>query len=316
MTPEQHAAVIRSLEKPMADAYLAEVRAVESMATVAEVERLIAEDDREGLVGLLSLGAMTAFFELWRAAFMRGATNELAGRWRFDSNDWAIINLLREESQLIRNTAEMDMRKTVDVVMGNRNTVRNKAIDLLGWRSMSDRRVGGLLGLPIQMSEWVDSAREQLISGDRVAMRAYLTRKLRDRAFDKFIEPGRALTLEQANKVARAYAANLLKSYADQLAKTFAQQAYEGGRAKGLQQLVDNGTLTPDQITKRWRTMRDERVRHSHSTMNNQRVQFGQPFISGLGGLLMYPGDRSLGSGDADVYNCRCTSEYTVARRG
>lgn len=315
MTPEQHAAVIRSLEGPMAEAYLAEVRAVESMATVAEIERLIAEDDREGLVALLTLGSMSAFTELFRAAFMRGANNELAGRWRFDSNTWAIINLLRAESDVIADTARMDLRKTVDVVMDNRNTVRNKAIDLIGVKGGTGRRSGGMAGLPVQMSEWVESARDQLLSGDRTAMRAYLTRKLRDTAFDKFIEPGKPLTLEQANRVVRAYSSNLLKSYADQLAKTFAQQAYEGGRAKSLQQLVDSGILTPDQITKRWRTMRDERVRHSHAGMNNQRVQFGQPFISGLGGLLMYPGDRSLGAGDADVYNCRCTSEYTIKRR-
>ena len=55
MTPEQHAAKIRELEAPMAAAYLAEVRAVESEATVAEVERLLREGDSEGLVAYLSL---------------------------------------------------------------------------------------------------------------------------------------------------------------------------------------------------------------------------------------------------------------------
>jgi len=315
MTPEQHAAKIRELEAPMAAAYLAEVRAVESAATVAEVERLISEDDRDGLVVLLSLGSLTIFTELFRTAFIQGAQNELAGRWRFDSNTWAVINLLMGEYRSISDTAAMDLRKTIDVVMANGNTTRNKALDLLGVKSTTARRTGGMVGLPVQMSEWVESARQQLLSGDRAAMRAYLTRKLRDTAYDRFVVPGTKLTIEQANTISRAYSARLLQSYAKQLAQTYAQQAYNAGRNHAIQQLLDNGTINPDQVQKKWRTMRDERVRHSHSTMNNQRVGFTDPFVSGLGGLMMYPGDTSLGASDADIYNCRCSLEYTISRR-
>lgn len=315
MTPEQHAAKIRELEAPMAAAYLAEVRAVESAATVAEVERLIAEDDRDGLAVLLSLGGLTIFTELFRTAFIQGAQNELAGRWRFDSNTWAVINLLMGEYRSISDTSAMDLRKTIDVVLTNGNTTRNKALDLLGVKGTTARRTGGMVGLPVQMIEWVESARQQLLSGDRAAMRAYLTRKLRDTAYDRFVVPGAKLTIEQANTISRAYSARLLQSYAKQLAQTYAQQAYNAGRNHAIQQLLDNGTITQDQVQKKWRTMRDERVRHSHATMNNQRVGFMDPFVSGLGGLLMYPGDTSLGASDADIYNCRCSLEYTISRR-
>lgn len=315
MTPEQHAAKIRELEAPMAAAYLAEVRAVESAATVAEVERLIAEDDRDGLTVLLSLGSLTLFTELFRTAFIKGAQNELAGRWRFDSNTWAVINLLMGEYRSISDTSAMDLRKTIDVVLANGNTTRNKALDLLGVKGATARRTGGMVGLPVQMSEWVESARQQLLSGDRASMRAYLTRKLRDTAYDRFVVPGAKLTIEQANTISRAYSARLLQSYAKQLAQTYAQQAYNAGRNHAIQQLLDNGTITQDQVQKKWRTMRDERVRHSHATMNNQRVGFTEPFVSGIGGLLMYPGDTSLAASDADIYNCRCSLEYTISRR-
>lgn len=315
MTPEQHAAKIRELEAPMAAAYLAEVRAVESAATVAEVERLIAEDDRDGLAVLISLGSLPLFTELFRAAFIQGAQNELAGRWRFDSNTWAVINLLMGEYRSISDTSAMDLRKTIDVVLANGNTARNKALDLLGVKGATARRTGGMVGLPVQMSEWVESARQQLLSGDRAAMRAYLTRKLRDTSYDRFVIPGSKLTIEQANTISRAYSARLLQSYAKQLAQTYAQQAYNAGRNHAIQQLLDSGTITQDQVQKKWRTMRDERVRHSHATMNNQRVGFMEPFVSGLGGLLMYPGDTSLGASDADIYNCRCSLEYTISRR-
>lgn len=315
MTPEQHAAKIRELEAPMAAAYLAEVRAVESAATVAEVERLIAEDDRDGLAVLLSLGGLTLFTELFRTAFIQGAQNELAGRWRFDSNTWAVINLLMGEYRSISDTSAMDLRKTIDVVLANGNTNRNKALDLLGVKGATARRTGGMVGLPVQMSEWVESARQQLLSGDRAAMRAYLTRKLRDTAYDRFVVPGTKLTIEQANTISRAYSARLLQSYSKQLAQTYAQAAYEAGRRQGLQQQIDNGILSEDQITKDWQTDKDERVRHSHREMQGQKQPFNQPFISGLGALMMYPGDASLGASDEDRYGCRCRARYSVRMR-
>ena len=316
MTPEQHAAKIRELEAPMAAAYLAEVRAVESAATVAEVERLIAEDDRDGLAVLLSLGSLTLFTELFRTAFIQGAQNELVRLpYRFDSNTWAVINLLMGEYRSISETSAMDLRKTIDVVLANGNTTRNKALDLLGVKGATARRTGGMVGLPVQMSEWVESARQQLLSGDRAAMRAYLTRKLRDTAYDRFVVPGAKLTIEQANTISRAYSARLLQSYSKQLAQTYAQAAYEAGRRQGLQQQIDNGILSEDQITKDWQTDKDERVRHSHREMQGQKQPFNQPFISGLGALMMYPGDASLGASDEDRYGCRCRARYSVRMR-
>lgn len=316
MTPEQHAAKIRELEAPMAASYMAEVRAVESAVTVAEVERLIAEDDRDGLAVLLSLGSLTIFIELFRTAFIQGAQNELVRlHYRFDSNTWAVINLLMGEYRSISDTSAMDLRKTIDVVMANGNTPRNKALDLLGVKGATARRTGGMVGLPVQMSEWVESARQQLLSGDRAAMRAYLTRKLRDTAYDRFVVPGAKLTIEQANTISRAYSARLLQSYAKQLAQTYAQAAYEAGRHHGLQQQIDNGVLNPDQIGKDWQTDKDEKVRHSHRHLQGQKQPFDQPFVSGLGGLMMYPGDASLGASDEDRYGCRCRARYSVKMR-
>jgi len=314
MTPEQHAAKIRTLEAPMAAAYLAEVRAVEGEATLADVERLLREGDSEGLVAYLSLGGLPAFFELFRAAFVQGANAEALGRFRFDPNTWAVINLLREEGDSLRATADMDLRKSVNAIIGNGNTIRNQALDLIGVRSpLTGRRSGGVVGLPIQMTEWVNSAREQLISGDRAAMRAYLTRKLRDTAFDKFVKPGTSLTIEQVNTIARAYADRLVKSYAKQLSETMAAQAYNSGRFQAIQQMIERGLATEDQVSKKWRTMRDERVRHSHAAMNGQVQPLNVPFISGNGNSLMFPGDGN--APDDEVYGCRCSLEYVIRKR-
>lgn len=376
MTPEQHAAKIRELEAPMAAAYLAEVRAVESEATIAEVERLLREGDSEGLVTYLSLGAMAGFLELFRAAFIQGANNELVSRsYRFDSNTWAVINLLMGANQEIQSTSDMDLRKSVAAVMGNGNTIRNQALDLIGVRSqLTGRRSGGVVGLTGQMTEWVETARSQLLSNNPANLRAYLRRKERDTAFDGVVKamlskqeeaikkarasaakpstPSRPAPVmpplpevpstpigasrpsiappvpevpgspappkfseKDADKIAKGYASKLSKANADRVAKQAASSAYNAGRNQSIQQMIEKGLITAGDVTKRWKTMRDERVRHSHATMNNQRVSFNEPFVSGLGGLMMYPSDQSMGASDADIYGCRCVSEYVIKKR-
>lgn len=374
MTPEQHAAKIRELEAPMAAAYLAEVRAVESEATVAEVERLLREGDEDSLVAYLFL-SLGLFIELSRSAFIMGANNEAAGRFRFDSNTWAVINLLREEADGIRYGVDSDLRKSIGVIRQNGRTFHNQALDILGVRSgYTGFRSGGVLGLTGQMTEWVETARSQLLSNNPANLRAYLRRKERDTAFDGAVKamlsqqeeaikkakvsaakpltpsrpapampplpevtstPGGAsrpsiappvpevpglptppkFSEKDADKIAKGYASKLSKANADRVAKQAASSAYNAGRNQSIQQMIEKGLITAGDVTKRWKTMRDERVRHSHATMNNQRVSFNDPFVSGLGGLMMYPSDQSMGASDADIYGCRCVAEYVIKKR-
>ena len=53
-----------------------------------------------------------------------------------------------------------------------------------------------------------------------------------------------------------------------------------------------------------WHTAADERVRPSHQYMHLQRRPLGEPFLSGDGNLLEYPGDRRAPA--EDVIRCRC----------
>lgn len=372
MTPEQHAAKIRELEAPMAAAYLAEVRAVESEATLAEVERLLREGDDDSLVAYLMLG-LSAFIELSRAAFLSGAANESLGRFRFDSNTWAVINLLREEADGITSGIEADIRNSINVIRQNGRTPRNQALDILGERSgYTGIRKGGALGLTGQMTEWVETARSQLLSNNPSNLRAYLRRKERDTAFDGMVKsmlskqedairkakqaaakpaapnrpspaippvseqpvqpgvtprpalaqpvpevlgaaPPPKFSEKDADKIAKAYSSKLSKANADRIAKQAAASAYNAGRNQSIQQMIEKGLITAGDVTKRWRTMRDELVRHSHATMNGQKQPLNAPFISGNGNALMYPGDPS--APDDERYGCRCQAVYTIRKR-
>lgn len=64
----------------------------------------------------------------------------------------------------------------------------------------------------------------------------------------------------------------------------------------------------------RWITAQDSRVRGmrphdkaNHVKMHGVEVKIGEPFITSLGSVMEYPGDRRYGAKPEDVINCRCT---------
>lgn len=63
---------------------------------------------------------------------------------------------------------------------------------------------------------------------------------------------------------------------------------------------------------KKWITSRDEKVRDSHKSMDNQEKPLLNNFITGAGSGLLYPGDRSTGAPAGELINCRCT--FTAVR--
>lgn len=60
---------------------------------------------------------------------------------------------------------------------------------------------------------------------------------------------------------------------------------------------------------KRWKTMRDERVRMTHREVDFEEIPIDEPFVVG-DSLMMYPKDTSLGASADEIANCRCTVEY------
>lgn len=335
MTPEQHAAIIRTLEKPMADAYLADVRAANGDATVAEIERFLERGDNSGIVALLSVGGLSLFTELVRTAFISGARNEYP---RFDTNTWDVNAALMQLFQGIKDDWDYDLRRTLWVIGQEGGSYRQQAVDLLGVRSGSSPfRTGGMFGMYGDYTQYVYNARRQLRSSNPAQLRDYLNRRNRDTAYDNAVkrialrmEESRkaarqagmpettkpAMPVKEADKVAKAYAKKMSEKNAARIAQHWAATAYNAGRYQSIKQQIDSGLIAEGDVTKRWNTMRDEGVRHSHSAMQGQRRSFRDPFVSGQGGRLQFPCDRSLGARDDDIYGCRCSVEYTVRRRG
>lgn len=349
MTPAEIIQAVEGLEPAMQRAYLDQIRAVVGAATIAEVERLIATDDEDGLVALMSLGALSAFLELARSAFLSGAKFEIkaiaiprqVGRFEFDARDPVAESWVSTKAQEIRQAAEIDVRAAIREVLSSRRRVvvrpqaagasevlgeigatpmvktpRQAALDLLGRTSaQTGARSGGVIGLPGNYAQYVLNARQQLLSGDPDEMRKYLQRKRRDGRFDSIvkraIEAEKPVAKADVDKIAGRYADRLMKTYAEMLSKAEALEAFGAGRDQVYEQLIAKG-LDRGSVTKTWRDRGDKKVRHSHTVMNGQEVQKDEPFQSPDGALLRYPGDASLGAGWKERAHCRCSAIYRI----
>lgn len=160
------------------------------------------------------------------------------------------------------------------------------------------------IGLTRRQALSVRNYRRLLREGDSAA----LTRGLRDRRFDSSVRASirgeRALTTAQIDNMVERYRKRFVAHRAKTIARTETTRAINEGDEELWNQAVESGAIAPEDIENVWHTARDERVRASHSAMNNQKRGFGEPFTSGLGNSLRFPGDPQ--APPADTINCRC----------
>lgn len=64
-----------------------------------------------------------------------------------------------------------------------------------------------------------------------------------------------------------------------------------------------------DRDTKTWRTIGDSKVRDTHQVVDGQTKGIDEPFELPQG-IVLHPGDGSLGAPYSEIINCRCTSVY------
>lgn len=60
---------------------------------------------------------------------------------------------------------------------------------------------------------------------------------------------------------------------------------------------------------KQWLTMKDEKVRPTHVSVDDTIMPIDEPFVVG-DSLMMYPMDTSLGASLSEIANCRCAVKY------
>lgn len=309
-------------------AFIAAIADVKATAVLQAIIDAIQSGDLEAAFRAtgLSPAAMRPITSMIETAFERGgvtvansAPRATANRavFRFDvRNSRAEAWLRQESSELvtrISNDTRTNMRELIETGVRDGRNPRNIALDIIG-RINPDtgRREGGIVGLTAPQQQWVVNARDDLTN----LSEHYFTRKARDKRFDsivrKAIDSGTPLSSQKINAIVDRYSDNLLLQRGETIARTESIRALNKSADEAFQQAIDDGSLAANAVSKIWDSAGDNRVRADHAEMDGQKVLMDQPFVTPEGGLLMYPGDSSMGAPGDQTINCRCRVRHEV----
>lgn len=260
-------------------------RAFEAIALVERAAAALANEITAAFIG--SAEDVGEFIEgLIQVAFDFDGTNPRA-------TEWMRQNRFRFIQEFTEKQREASREALIQGIMEGRNP-----------REVA-RGLRESLGLTRRQVLMVENFRKLLRANSSKA----LTRALRDKRFDPTLKRAiltkRPLTEDQIEMMVSRYRERLLKYRSETIARTEALHAVHAGNEEAFQQAIDNGDLAQEHLIRTWYTAKDERVRGSHRSMHGQTRLFGQPFESGLGNELRYPGDEEAPA--EDVIECRCS---------
>lgn len=327
--------LLDQLAPTVRDAFLESIYNVRGDTQLAALERSIEAGDVEGALRVLSLGpeyfapldrairsAYQSGGDLVMASLMAEARRQgVAAAARFDDrNPRAEAYMAREGARMIREIVDSTRdaaRATLLAGMEANTAPRTAALNLVGRiNRATGRREGGILGLTRQQAGWAQSAFDELTSGDPALMRNYLTRVTRDRRFDRTvaaaIREGRAVKQGQANGIVRNMTNRILRYRGENIARTELLASLHEAQDEGIRQLIDQGQVGNDAVTREWDAAEDGATRDSHMAMDRQKKRPGEPFTTGNNYQMRYPGDRSLGAPGEETINCRCILRLDV----
>ena len=300
----------------------------------------------------LSSGAWSDVTEQARRAYIEGgnlvaadAPNRLG--FAFDLNNPQAQQWLASHSSDFVTRINADQREAIRAVLAagfeqGRNP-RSIALDIVGRIDRATkRRAGGIVGLTEQMTGYVTNARAQLTLNPALVERAkqrlleserwraataaqldlkakqdvlggYLTRKRRDRRFDRLvqraIDEGKPLAAADVDRIVGRYSDRLLNLRGENIARTEVLGSLNEGMDQALRQAVEDGLIQPQNIRRVWDATGDSRTRFDHMEAHGQEVGLDEPFIVG-GEQMMHPGD--FGASPGNVINCRCVVRQQV----
>ncbi len=310
--------------------------AIRDLTRQVEIQKLLLALERRDLdAAMQALHIDRAAFQPLEAklveAFTAGGQGAVATMpaavsigFRFDPGNQRAAAIIRETAATLitrLTQGEIDQARAVLADgMARGAGPRSVALDLVGRISRATgERTGGLIGLSGPYRDYVATARAELASSDPALLRNYLTRKQRDRRYDRAvsraIETGKPVPPETARTAITRYSARLVRLRGKVIARTEGLPAIRAAKHEAFQQLVDDGRVEVMDIVRGWSTTEDGRQRDTHDAMNGQEVRgLDMPFTSPSGAQFRWPGDTSLGAPAAEVIACRC-DEYLTIRK-
>jgi hypothetical protein len=283
-------ALVASTQRRVLSAWLLMVRHLREanpVAQIAERGRLLGLD---AAAGEFAAGELAAYIAAGQAT-ARAAGEIVVVRKKlliFDAADtgaasWAASNKLD---------------KIREITGDQRDLVR----DLLtaGARAGVNPRVTagaiyGSIGLTDYQAGIVENYRRQLEQGGAAALASLdraLTHGVADRTVIAAVRDGRMIPPERIDAMVDQYRDAWLRFRAEQIARTEGLRVAHQASDELYRQAVARGDLQAAQLQQKWvHTNKRKYAREFHETMNGQLRQFGEPFVSGRGRGLRFPGD-------------------------
>lgn len=313
------------------------IDAINDLTSGVEVQKVIAALERrdiEGAMAALHLdrAAFAGLEAKITEAYIAGGQGAVASMpaavsigFRFDpGNQRAASWIQRHAANLITGLWQGERDRARDFLadaMAKGLHPRSVALDLVGRiNRVTGRREGGVIGVSGPQRTAVEAAKAELASIDPKALANYLTRKRRNRNFDRTvrraIREGKHIDPATARSMVTAYSNGLLKLRGEVIARTEGLPAIRAAKREAYQQLVDDGRIEAQDVVRGWHTIKDGRQRDSHDAMDSQVVRgLDMPFQTPTGSSLLYPGDTSLGADSSETISCRCDESISIRRR-
>jgi hypothetical protein len=321
--------MIKEWDAQLRRAFLDSIYQMRNVAHIEQIARMLANGDIAGAVR--AVGLDPAQFRGWertlanafesggratanlvpirsdangfRTIVQFGVRNPSAEQWLKTHSSKSVTEILNDQRTMIREHLSDGMAKGVNP--------RTAALELVGRVDANGRRQGGVIGLTSSQTEWVRNYRNELASDNPLSA---LSRELRDRRFDAAVKraaaSGEPIPYDLREKMVTSYKNRALKYRADAIARTEAMAALHQSQDEAMRQAIDSGAINADQVTYIWNATQDDRTRESHAVMDGQEVGQDEPFITGNGVQLMYPGDPN--GPPEEVINCRCWREPKI----
>mgnify|MGYP000459923225 CR=1 FL=1 len=297
-------ALVDKFEPRIRDSFISAVNVSQSSTTLKELTELI-EQGRitealqisDSIPRSVGLSVDISFVETGR-----DTTNVIstiaATPVFFDQTNQRAVNAMRiNRAKLIREFTQ-SQREAVQEAIIDGITRGLNPID-------QARNFRGAIGLTRKQVQSVNNFRNllQTQSGE------VFSRKLRDRRFDSTIRNAisgkKPLTKTQIDRMVNRYRERFVKFRAETIGRTEALRSIHEANNTAFQQAIDEGAIQANELEREWHVTNDSSLRDSHSLMSNQKRAFGEPFLSGNGNNLMFPGDPSAPADD--VVQCRCS---------
>lgn len=296
-------AVLAKAEALFRRRFLDAIRQIQDSTTLAELEELLARRNFEEALVQAELAAVN-LSNAYVQAYILAADDVM----EFISGSIGIeVSFNQVNTRAVREMQEASLRLVQEFTSGQRASTRRALVE--GIRAGLNPRDQARLfrqsiGLTSNQMQSVINYRRLLESGSSRA----LQRALRDKRFDgvirQVISGDRVFTADEIERQVQRYYERSIAARAETIARTEALGAVHQGSDQGFREAIAQG-LIDDELSQVWHTAGDARVRvPSHTFMNGQIRVFGEPFLSGTGNLLRYPGDQRAPA--HDVVKCRC----------